>query len=137
MKSIFRITFILILILAALKLGIHIGVYQFQLYDSPYKAFVASKQLEKLKSQEQALVKAIQNEKLTKEIINYGKFCDHGFSWILWPLTNNKTNELFEEAPSRKEFIQKAIKYRKNNPVEFNHDLSDKTYYDKAIQNTK
>jgi hypothetical protein len=85
---------------------------------------MAATQLEKIQNKETAIVETIQQNRLTEEIINYGKFLDHGIPWLLWPENIMNNSDLFDKPPSRKEFMEKAIAYRRNNPIEFPYDLT-------------
>jgi hypothetical protein len=154
MKTPLWVTLLLIVGIASFKLGIYTGLYQFQLYDSPYKAFMAASQLKLLENQQLNLIKSIQEPRLTEEIVNYGKSLEHGNSWLLWPYFKDDDyylSELFGDRPSREEFMKKAISYRRTHPIDFPYDLSEcngknkneepcktvldiKLYYDKAMQ---
>lgn len=152
MKTTIWIALLLLFSTASFKFGIEYGIYQHQITDSSYKAFLAASQLKKIDENEYGLIKAIQQSKLTDEIINYGKYLDHGKPWLFWPRTSEALYSLNVGSMSREEYMKKAIIYRKNHPVKMRYDLSQCTggneksdfckmalkqqsYYDLAMKN--
>lgn len=151
MKTPIWFTILVLTAVVFFKVGVYVGIYQFELHDTPFKAFMAAKQLELIESKKYSFMKSIQEDKLTKEIVNYGKLLEHGMPWMLWPHNSSNPAEYLVEAPSREEFMKKAIQYRKSHPIEFPYNLSEcteenmpenhcmdmlefKTYYDKGIE---
>ncbi len=142
--------FFLLFGLVSFRIGIQYGVYQQRIIDSPNKAFVATVQLQHLDKEKYDLIRAIQKNILTNEIINYGKYLDHGKPWIFWPYTPNESDDITGIKKTPDEYIKMSLRYRKEQEFQMPIDLSmctddykksdlckriieNQSYYDKAI----
>ena len=159
MKTTLWIAILIIVGIASFKLGFTTGIYQFELYESPPKAYMAAMHLESIDNKRYNRIKIVQQNNLTHEIVKYGeslnydKYFDYVMPWLLWPYNSHPMRDLIP-SPSREEFIKKAINYRRTHPIDWPYDLSQytdenkdtewyknllrkKQYYDSAMQSIK
>jgi len=160
LKTNLWIVLLIIVSIASFILGATTGIYQFELYDSPYKAFLAAALLEKLEKQNITFIKLVQESKLTDEIVKYGeclnydKYLGYVIPWLIWPYSSHQMSDLLGPSLPREEFIKKAINYRRIHPIEYPYDVSicagdnkdeefceyvlrKKKYYDNAMQSVQ
>jgi len=144
------VTITCLLSVASFRVGIHYGLQQFEIVDSPGKAFMIAAHLKKIKNGKIDFIEKRLESNLTDELINYGKYLDHGKPWLFWPYDMEKFEDFFGNTRVNKEFIEEAISYRRANPIQMPYVLSNCTgekdnedfcklifkrlfYYDKAM----
>ncbi len=103
------------------RIGVQCGAWKFALVDSPYKAYIAAVNLQKLEREDYTFLKIMNEHSLTREITNYGLYLEHGKPWIFWPYPPDGRDGFpgsGSAVNSPEHFIKFAIRLRKSRPVE-------------------